>query len=91
MPKLYDFLGFKIYFWASDGDEPVHVHVSKGRPTKSSTKVWLTRAGGCVVARNSSNLTRRELSLVCAFISTEHKQICRAWETQLHSMVRFYC
>lgn len=90
MPRLYDFLGFKIYFWASDGDEPVHVHVSRGRPTRNSTKIWLTRAGGCVVARNTSGLTRRELSLVCEFVAAEHSRICSAWEAQLHARVSFY-
>ena len=91
IPKLYDFLGFKVYFWASDGDEPVHVRVSKGKPTANSTKIWLTAAGGCIVARNTPGLTRGELSLVCEFVAAEHSRICKAWETQLRAEVRFYC
>ena len=25
--------------------EPIHVHVSKGKPSPNATKIWLTRAG----------------------------------------------
>lgn len=91
MPKLYDFLGLKIYFWTSDGSEPIHVHVSRGKPSPSSTKIWLTSRGGCAVAKDTGELTRRELSLVCDFIVSEHAEICAAWAEKLRSEVRFYC
>ena len=30
MPKaLLEYMGYCIYFWIGDGEEPVHVHVSK--------------------------------------------------------------
>lgn len=28
-------------------EEPIHVHVSKGKPVANSTKIWLTKSGGC--------------------------------------------
>ena len=77
MPKLYDFLGLKIYFWTSDGSEPIHVHVSRGKPSPSSTKIWLTSRGGCAVGKDTGELTRPE--------------ICAAWAEKLRSEVRFYC
>ena len=32
MPNaLIQYMGYLIYFWGSDGSEPVHVHVSKSK------------------------------------------------------------
>ena len=54
MPNVFSFLGYKIYFWSNENDEPIHVHISKGTPIANGTKVWLTKAGGCIVANNNS-------------------------------------
>ncbi len=38
MPNLFKFRGLVIFFWAMENDEPVHVHVQRGRPLGGSTK-----------------------------------------------------
>lgn len=38
MPKLFSIGGYIVYFWSGEGNEPVHVHVSRGRPETNSTK-----------------------------------------------------
>ena len=55
--------GFKIgsywvFFWANENDplEPVHVHVSKGMPSAGATKIWITKAGKCLLANNNSRI-----------------------------------
>ena len=53
MPSLFMVFGYKIYFWANEGNEPVHVHVSKGKPSPSATKIWITRAGGTISVNSS--------------------------------------
>lgn len=30
--------GYIVYFWSNEEGEPIHVHVSKGRPTPNATK-----------------------------------------------------
>ena len=45
MPNVFEFMGYIIYFWSNENSEPIHVHVSKGNPSASSTKVWLTKKG----------------------------------------------
>ena len=50
MPRLFLFRGFAIFFWTGEDGEPVHVHVAKGRPSPSATKIWLTCNGGCLLA-----------------------------------------
>ena len=52
LPNILEVMGYKIYFWSNEFNEPIHVHISKGKPTISSTKVWLTKAGGCILANN---------------------------------------
>ena len=42
LPKaVRDFLGLCFYFWSNEGGdnrEPIHVHISKGKPTANATK-----------------------------------------------------
>ena len=56
LPNIFTVSGYRVYFWANENNEPIHVHISKGSPVPNSTKVWLTRAGGCIVANNKSNI-----------------------------------
>lgn len=45
MPKLYVICGYQISIWSNENGEPVHVHVSKKRPTVHSPKIWITSKG----------------------------------------------
>ena len=42
-------------FWANENKplEPVHVHVSKGKPSPNATKFWITKSGKCLLANNN--------------------------------------
>lgn len=42
----------------------MHVHVSKGKPTGNSTKIWLTKSGGCILANNLSKIPNNELNKI---------------------------
>ena len=67
MPNIFTVSGYRVYFWANENNEPIHVHISKGSPVPNSTKVWLTRAGGCIVANNKSNIPEHELKVQTAY------------------------
>lgn len=90
MPKLFLFQGFAIYFWTAENGEPVHVHVSKGRPTPSATKIWLTRNGGCILANNGSGLNKKELANVMDFVMVNYETICSRWRDYFHGEISFY-
>ncbi|MBR1760851.1 MAG: DUF4160 domain-containing protein [Schwartzia sp.] len=30
-----------FFFWSRENNEPVHVHVCKGKPHKDATKIWM--------------------------------------------------
>lgn len=52
LPNIFEVSGYKVFFWSNENDEPIHIHVCKGKPSKNATKIWLTRAGGAIVANN---------------------------------------
>ena len=52
LPNLFEVSGYKIFFWSNENNEPIHVHICKGKPSKNSTKIWLTKAGGAILATN---------------------------------------
>ena len=43
MPQIFKIGSYWVYFWANENKplEPVHVHVSKGKPTANATKFWI--------------------------------------------------
>ena len=90
MPKLFSFRGYTFFFWTAENDEPVHVHVAKGRPSPNATKIWLTRSGGCVVASNGSRIRQSELRELQEFVALNHDRICAQWREVFHGDLRFY-
>ncbi len=92
MPNIVELMGYKVYFWANENHEPIHVHISKGRPTKNSTKIWLTKTGGCVVANNKSRIPERDLNILLEAISLYYFQIIAKWKIVYNTNeVKFYC
>lgn len=92
MPNLFTVSGYKIYFWSNEDGESVHVHISKGKPTPNSTKVWLTKKGGCILANNGSQIPRKELNQLMIFISAQFFFICSEWKKFfVTDEIRFYC
>ena len=80
MPSLLLVHGYRVFFWSNELNEPVHVHVAKGDPTPDATMLWLTKAGGCVVAHNKGRIPQNDLNELLDIISANHKLICDEWE-----------
>ena len=68
------------------------MHVSKGKPTGNSTKIWLTKSGGCILANNSSKIPDNELNKIMDIITLNYFRIVAKWkEVQQQNIVKFYC
>ena len=92
MPSIFEICGYKIYFWSNENSEPVHVHISRGQPTPNSTKVWLTRSGGCILANNNARIPERELNRLLEIIPLYYLKIVSKWKERYGvDEVRFYC
>lgn len=79
MPKvLQDFLGYAIYFWANENNEPPHVYVSKGKQTANATKFWIRR-DGVELAHNRGRIPLKDLRKIEAYLLANQDTILAAW------------
>ena len=88
-------IGYKIYFWSNENNEPIHVHISKGKSTQNSTKVWLTKTGGCILCNNKSRISSSDLNKLLSIISRHYFLIISKWKEYYHiddvNDIKFYC
>ena len=94
MPQVFKIGSYWVYFWANENKplEPVHVHISKGKPTQNSTKVWLTKSGGCTLANNKSNIPSKDLSELLETITNNYFYIISEWKKHFaDTEIKFYC
>lgn len=92
LPSLFTVSGYKVYFWSNEHGEPIHVHISKGKPSPNATKIWLTRSGGCILANNGSQIPAKELNELMEFVSAQFFLICSEWKRFfVEDEIKFYC
>ena len=84
--------GYSVYFWSNENNEPIHIHISKGRPIGNSTKVWLTKAGGSIIANNKSNIPINDLKKIQKLINDNYFFILEKWKNYFEGQeIKFYC
>lgn len=88
MPTCFKFGGYTVYFWSSDGEEHVHVHVSKGRPSANATKIWLTSDGGLIVDGNSK-IPSKDLNRIQTAILANRDMIIEQWLERFESVTYY--
>ncbi len=77
---------------SDENNEPIHVHISKESPSVNSTKVWITKMGGCIVANNNSKIPENELRDLLKIIANNYFFIVSKWKTYFRvDDVKFYC
>lgn len=92
MPSLFQVGGYKVYFWSNENNEPIHVHISTGKPNANSTKVWLTSTGGCIVSNNRSKISQDDLNELLEIISAQYFLICDEWKNHFREdNITFFC
>lgn len=55
MPKIFVIEGYQISIWSNENGEPIHVYVSKKKPSPNSTKLWLLSNGMFIRANPKDN------------------------------------
>ena len=92
MPQIFKIAGYTVYFWSNESQplEPVHVHISAGVPSGNATKIWITKAGGCLLCNNNSEIPQRLLRDMMDILSARSFEIVRKWQDYFGE-VRFYC
>ena len=92
LPNILEIYGYKIYFWSNESDEPIHIHISKGIPVENSTKIWITKNGGCVVANNNSQIPEKELREILETVQNSYFLIIAKWKRHFpNKEIKYYC
>ena len=78
MPQVVRFLGYIIYYWAHEENEPIHVHVCKGDPTPNATKIWI-QEDGPHIAHNRSRIPTKDMKLILSWLSVNKELVIEKW------------
>ena len=89
MPKLFEIYGYVISIWSNENGEPIHVHISKRRPSANSTKIWFLSNGDIALANNNSKIDKKTLVNIMKIIRTNHNEIVKYWEAY-HGYIKYY-
>ena len=58
----------------------------------NSTKVWLTKSGGCILANNNSHIPQRELNSLLEIVALYYFKIVSKWKEKYgEDSIKFYC
>ena len=81
MPQVFKIGSYWIYFWTNENKplEPVHVHVSEGKPVPDATKVWITSAGKTLLANNNSKIADKTLRNIMRILESRSGEIIQKW------------
>jgi len=92
MPQIFKIGSYIVYFWANENDplEPVHVHVIKGVPAANATKIWITKAGKCLLCNNNSQIPAKTLRNIIDIIEARSKDVTNKWYN-FFGEIRYYC
>ena len=91
MPQVFKIGAYFVYFWSNENDplEPVHVHVSEGKPTKNATKIWITSRGNCYLAHNNSHIPTNTQKNIMRIIEARSDEVIAKWRGYF-GKVEFY-
>ena len=80
MPKLLTINGYQISIWSNENGEPIHVHISKKKPTLNSTKQWLLSDGTFLLANpNTCKIPKVELNKIIKRLLQQRQAIIDCW------------
>lgn len=78
LPSIFDFMGYKIYFWSNENDEPIHVHVCKGKQVENATKFWIGR-DAIELVHNKSDIPQSDLRKIQKYLWANRGMIIERW------------
>ena len=81
MPQVFKIGSYFVFFWTNENDplEPIHVHVAQGKPSESTTKIWITRSGKCLLCNNKSKIPTYTLRNIMRIIEARSAEVVQKW------------
>lgn len=92
MPRVFKVGRYWVYFWSNENEplEPVHVHVCEGAPQSNATKIWITKAGKCLLCHNRSKINERVLRNIMDVIEARSGEVLEKWYAYF-GRAEFFC
>ena len=92
MPQVFKIGSYWVCFWANENKtlEPVHVHISKGKPIANATKFWITKNGKCLLADNNSGYDPRTLNYLRRAVEANADIVIAKW-MDFFGEISYYC
>ncbi|NJD38482.1 MAG: DUF4160 domain-containing protein [Geobacter sp.] len=77
MPTVLYILGWRLFFYANEGTEPIHIHCRKG---DMECKFWLDSANTDVIEAFSYNMNNRDKREIIKIIYEYFEYIEEEWD-----------
>jgi hypothetical protein len=77
MPTILLILGWRLFFYSNEGNEPIHVHCKKG---DIECKYWLDRENYSLMEAFSFNMTPRDRREIRKIIFEHFEYIEQQWD-----------
>lgn len=92
MPQIFRIGSYWVYFWSNECRplEPIHVHISEGNPSPNSTKIWITKAGKCVMCNNNSKIPSKTLKNIMRIVEARSNLVKQKWFDNFGE-IDYYC
>lgn len=92
MPQIFRIGSYIVYFWSNENDplEPIHVHITEGKPKPNATKVWITSSGKALLCNNASFIPQKELRNFIRVIEANSNLIMNKWYSTFGE-IKYYC
>lgn len=74
---LESYLGYYIFFWIGDNNEPVHVHVAKTQQP-NATKFWIT-TDSVEVAKDTGSVEEKDMKKILRYLRKNRSRIIDRW------------
>ena len=78
MPTLFEIFGYRIFFWSNENNEPIHVHVCRGKPSADATKIWLESEP--LLEHNKSQIPAKDLNRIMKWLAANRDLIIGKWK-----------
>lgn len=92
MPQVFRIGSYWVYFWTNENKplEPIHVHVSEGKPLENATKIWITQSGNCLICNNDSRIPNHVLRNIMRIIEARSNEVIAKW-IEYFGSISYYC
>jgi hypothetical protein len=77
MPTILLFLGWRLHFYANEGNEPIHVHCTKG---DADCKYWLDRESFDIHEAYAYNLSVKDRRQIRKIVLKHFEYIEEQWD-----------